>query len=108
MGRRYVWFVYQESYGWAIFMILWGTFVNSSIDNFVKPYLISRESKLLLLLIVLGVTGGITAYGFIGIFIGPPILAVGITLIPAMDRTSGNKYKKSSIRSSSLISKSRP
>jgi predicted PurR-regulated permease PerM len=69
MGRRYVWFVYQESYGWAIFMILWGTFVISSIDNFVKSYLISR--KLSLLLIVLGITGGITAYGFIGIFIAP-------------------------------------
>ncbi|SDX15207.1 AI-2E family transporter [Nitrosomonas communis] len=80
-GGASVWFVYQESYGWAIFMALWGAFVISSIDNFVKPYLISRESKLSLLLIVLGVTGGITAYGFIGIFIGPPILAVGIALI---------------------------
>jgi predicted PurR-regulated permease PerM len=80
-GGASVWFVYQESYGWAILMILCGTFVISSIDNFVKPYLISRESKLSLLLIVLGMTGGITAYRFIGIFVVPPILAVGITLI---------------------------
>lgn len=82
-GGASAWLFYQESYGWAIFMILWGTFVISSIDNFVKPYLISRESNLSFLLIVLGVTGGITVYGFIGIFIGPPMLAVGITLIQA-------------------------
>ena len=80
-GGASVWFLHQESYGWATFMILWGIFVISSIDNFVKPYLISRGSNLSFLLIVLGVTGGIVAYGFIGIFIGPPILAVGITLI---------------------------
>lgn len=80
-GGVSVWFLHQGSYGWAIFMILWGIFVISSIDNFVKPYLISRGSNLSLLLIVLGVTGGIVAYGFIGIFIGPPILAVGITLV---------------------------
>ncbi len=44
-------------------------------------YLISRSSSLPLLLIVLGVFGGIIAFGFIGIFIGPPMLAVGLTLI---------------------------
>ena len=79
-GGASVWFLYQESYGWAIFMVLWGVLVISSIDNFVRPYLISRGSSLSFLLTFLGVTGGIVAYGFIGIFIGPPILAVGIML----------------------------
>lgn len=79
-GGASVWFLYQESYGWAIFMVLWGVLVISSIDNIVRPYLISRGSSLSLLLVFLGVSGGIVAYGFIGIFIGPPILAVGITL----------------------------
>ncbi len=79
-GGASVWFLYQESYGWAIFMVLWGVLVISSIDNFVRPYLISRGSSLSFLLIFLGVSGGIVAYGFIGIFIGPPILAIGITL----------------------------
>lgn len=94
-GGASVWFVFQESYGWAIFMILWGTFVISSIDNFVKPYLISRESKLSFLLIVLGVTGGIIAYGFIGIFIGPPILAVGIALIQLWTERPATNTKSS-------------
>ncbi len=80
-GGAAIWLFYQGSIGWAIFMILWGLLVISSIDNFVKPYLISRSSSLPLLLIVLGVFGGIVAFGFIGIFIGPPMLAVGLTLI---------------------------
>ncbi len=62
-------------------MLLWGLFAISSIDNIVRPYLISHGSRLSLLLTVLGVFGGIAAFGFIGIFIGPPILAVGETLV---------------------------
>jgi predicted PurR-regulated permease PerM len=80
-GGATAWLLYQGSYGWAIFMVLWGVLVISSIDSFVKPYLISRSSSLPLLLITLGVFGGIVAFGFIGIFIGPPILAVGLTLV---------------------------
>jgi predicted PurR-regulated permease PerM len=80
-GGATLWLFYQDSVGWAIFMFVWGLVVISSIDNFVKPYLISRSSSLPLLLIVLGVFGGIIAFGFIGIFIGPPMLAVGLTLI---------------------------
>ena len=62
-------------------MALWGLLAISTIDNFVKPYLISRSSRLPVLLIVLGVFGGVVAFGFIGLFIGPPVLAVGLTLI---------------------------
>jgi predicted PurR-regulated permease PerM len=80
-GGATLWLVYQGQIGWAIFMALWGLLAISSIDNFVKPYLISRSSDLPLLLIVLGVFGGIFAFGFIGIFIGPPVLAVGRTLV---------------------------
>lgn len=80
-GSAAVWLFYQGSIGWAIFLILWGLLVVSSIDNFLKPYLISRTSSLPMLLIVLGVFGGIVTFGFIGIFIGPPILSIGITLL---------------------------
>lgn len=80
-GGVSIWFLYDGSYGWAAFMVLWGVLVISSIDNFVRPYLISRGSNLSFLLVVLGASGGIIAYGFIGIFIGPPILAIGITLV---------------------------
>lgn len=76
-----LWLLYSGSTGWAIFMALWGFIVVSSVDNILKPWLISRESRLPLLLVILGVLGGLTAFGFIGIFLGPTLLAVGFTLI---------------------------
>jgi hypothetical protein len=52
-------------------MVLWGMFGISSVDNFIKPILISRTSSLPLLLIVVGVFGGVLVFGFIGLFLGP-------------------------------------
>lgn len=80
-GGAALWLFYEGSIGWAVFMLIYGLIVISSIDNFVKPYLISRSSSLPILLIVFGVFGGIVAFGFIGVFIGPPMLAVGLTLV---------------------------
>ncbi|MDP2433802.1 MAG: AI-2E family transporter [Pseudomonadota bacterium] len=80
-GGATFWLFNQGDTGWAIFMALWGILVVSSIDNFVKPYLISLGSGFPLLLIILGVFWGVVAFGFIGIFIGPPLLALGLTLV---------------------------
>lgn len=49
-------------------MVLWGMFGISSVDNFVKPVLISRTSSLPLLLIVVGVFCGVLVFGFIGLY----------------------------------------
>lgn len=80
-GGATIWLVIHDETGWAVFMFLWGLLFISTIDNVVKPFLISRSSNLPLLLIVLGVFGGVIAFGFIGVFIGPPVLAVGLTLV---------------------------
>lgn len=82
-GAASLWLFNEGAYGWAIFMVVWGIFAISSIDNVVRPYLITQSNHLSLLLNVLGVFGGIIAFGFIGIFIGPPILVVGLTLVRA-------------------------
>src|SRR6185503_18739177 len=66
------WLFHQGSTGWGIFMIVWGLAV-SSIDNFVKPWLISRGSTMPFLLILFGVLGGAIAFGFIGVFLGPTL-----------------------------------
>ncbi|HUL63543.1 MAG TPA: AI-2E family transporter, partial [Burkholderiaceae bacterium] len=58
----------------------WGTVVISSIDNFLKPILIARGSTLSLGLIFLGVLGGVIAFGFIGVILGPVLLALGLAL----------------------------
>lgn len=75
------WWLYsQGEIGWAIFMAIWGVAVISSVDNLVKPILISRSASLPILLIALGVFGGVLAFGFVGIFLGPVILALALTL----------------------------
>ena len=76
-----VWLVNNDQVGWATFMALWGFFVISGIDNIVKPLLISRGASLPFLLVLLGVFGGILAFGFVGIFLGPTLLAVGFNLV---------------------------
>jgi len=60
-----------------VFLVVYGVLVISSVDNFVKPILMSRAGNLSMLLVVLGVFGGAIAFGFIGLFVGPALLAVG-------------------------------
>ncbi len=56
-------------------------FVISGVDNVLKPYLISRGGNLPLVIVLLGVFGGLLAFGFIGLFIGPTLLAVAYSLL---------------------------
>lgn len=75
------WLVVEERYGWAIFMFVWGLFPVGTVDNFIRPYFISRGARLPLLLVFLGVVGGALAFGLLGLFIGPILLAVLYTLL---------------------------
>jgi predicted PurR-regulated permease PerM len=79
-GGAAAWLYFQGEPGWAIFMVVWGAVVISSIDNFLKPILIARGSTLSLGLIFLGVLGGVIAFGFIGVILGPVLLALGVAL----------------------------
>jgi predicted PurR-regulated permease PerM len=75
-----IWLFAMGQTGWGIFMVLYGVLVISVVDNFIKPIIISRGSKLSFIVMFIGVLGGVTAFGFIGIFIGPTLLAVGFSL----------------------------
>jgi len=80
-GGAAIWLFNQGSTGWGIFMLVWGMFLISGVDNVVKPMLISRGSSLPFLLVLLGVMGGVIAFGFVGLFIGPTLLAVALGLL---------------------------
>ena len=80
-GGAAAWLYSEGQTGWAIFLVLYGLFVISSIDNFVKPILIARGAGMSILLIALGVLGGVLVFGFIGIFLGPVLLALGDMLL---------------------------
>ena len=76
-----IWLFVQGFTGWAIFMGLWGLLVISMVDNVLKPMIISRGSHLPFMLVLLGVLGGVAAFGFVGIFLGPTLLAVGYRMV---------------------------
>ncbi|NMX91567.1 MULTISPECIES: AI-2E family transporter [unclassified Pseudomonas] len=75
------WLVWKGDYTYAVFLGVWGTFIISGVDNVLKPYLISRGGNLPLVIVLLGVFGGLIAFGFIGLFIGPTLLAVAYSLL---------------------------
>jgi len=72
---------HQGEHGWAFFLLGWGIIVVGSSDNFIKPILIGKGSKLPMLLIIIGMIGGAFNFGLLGIFIGPTLLAVAYTLL---------------------------
>jgi len=86
MGPPLIWipaslWVFQHgSVGMGIFMVLWGILAISSVDNFVRPLVISQGNKMPFILIFMGVLGGGLAFGLIGIFLGPTLLAVSYRL----------------------------
>ena len=87
MGPPLIWLpaalmlLFSGDITWGIFLLLWGAFIVSGIDNVMKPYLISRGGSLPLIIVLLGVFGGLIAFGFIGIFLGPTLLAIAYSLI---------------------------
>jgi predicted PurR-regulated permease PerM len=75
------WLYHTGDTGHAIFLGIWGLLLVNTVDNFLRPYLISRGAKLPFALILMGVLGGLLAWGMVGLFIGPTLLAVAYSLI---------------------------
>lgn len=77
-----VWLFWSGQTVWGAVMAVWTIFVGT-IDNVIRPILIKKGAHLPLLLIFAGVIGGLIAFGVIGLFVGPVILAVAYTLLKA-------------------------
>jgi predicted PurR-regulated permease PerM len=75
-GSTSLWLLAQGHHWAAMSLFLWGALVVSWIDNLVRPIVISAKTAIPFLLVLFGVVGGLLAYGFIGLFVGPVILAV--------------------------------
>jgi len=67
-------------YGHAIFLTLWGTIAVGMVDNFLRPLLISGRAEVPTLAVFIGVMGGLQAFGFIGLFVGPIVLGLLVAL----------------------------
>jgi predicted PurR-regulated permease PerM len=89
-----IWLIQKGSFGWGLFVLLWGFLVVSTIDNVLKPLIISQGSHLPFILVLLGVLGGIAAFGLIGVFIGPVLLALGYALATEWSAVTGSALSR--------------
>ncbi len=71
----------EGRYGAAIFLSIWGALLVGLMDNFLKPLLISGRAEIPTLAVFLGVIGGLSAFGPIGMFLGPVLLAMMIAVL---------------------------
>jgi predicted PurR-regulated permease PerM len=76
-----IWLVQQAEPGWAVFLVVWTLAIGLAVDNVLKPIIIGRSSHVPFILIILGVLGGAAAFGLLGVFVGPTLLAVAHTVV---------------------------
>ena len=82
-----IWLYWKEGAVWGTILLVF-LILAITLDNFVRPFLIRKGADLPLILVFSGVIGGLIAFGIIGLFIGPVLLAVAYTLLKAW--VSGN------------------
>ena len=75
-----IWLFATGHKGLGAFLLVW-SILPLTVDNLVRPYLIRKGVDLPMWLIISGVLGGLLAFGVIGLFIGPVVLAVTYTLM---------------------------
>jgi predicted PurR-regulated permease PerM len=85
-----LWLYSQGESVWGTVLLVW-TVALAVMDNFLKPMLIKRGADLPILLIFAGVIGGLLAFGVIGLFVGPVVLAVTYTLLQRWVDTGSEK-----------------
>jgi predicted PurR-regulated permease PerM len=76
-----LWLLAEGKTGHGIFLLAYGTLVVSGADHLIRPYFIARGAQIPFVLTVLGVLGGVFAFGALGIFLGPVLLGVGWMLV---------------------------
>ena len=71
-----LWLFFQGETWRALALLAWGSLIVSWVDNLVRPLVISQATRIPFALVVLGIIGGLLGYGFLGLFLGPVILAI--------------------------------
>ena len=76
-----LWLGLTGHWGAALFLVVWAVAVVSSADNVIRPLFISSRAKITTLPVFIGLLGGIGAFGAIGIFLGPVVMALALALV---------------------------
>ncbi len=80
-GGAAIWLFNEGQVMAAVGMVIWGGVFVSTIDNILRPIIIGAGARLPFMLVLLGVVGGLLAFGLIGLFFGPTLLALGYNLL---------------------------
>lgn len=79
-GSLSIWLMVSGNVWQGVGLMLWGLLLVSWVDNIVRPLVISNATRMPFLLVVFGVLGGVLAFGLVGLFIGPVLLAVSLAI----------------------------
>lgn len=79
-GPAVIWLFIDGRWGFGIFMLAWGLLI-SGLDNVLRPMLISGRARISALAVFIGVLGGISAFGTIGLIAGPVVLSLALALV---------------------------
>ncbi len=73
--------LFAGAYTRAIILIIWGAVIVSSADNFVRPLIIGGRTQIPTIFLFFGILGGLQVYGFLGVFVGPALIAILVAFI---------------------------
>jgi predicted PurR-regulated permease PerM len=79
-GPIALWLLLSDHVWPAVALFAWGVILVHPIDNVIRPLVISNVTQIPFLLVMFGVLGGLAAFGLIGLFMGPVILAIGVAV----------------------------
>ncbi len=79
-GSIAVWMAISGDFWGGVGLAAWGTFLVSWVDNVIRPLVISSATQIPFIIVIFGVLGGLAAFGAVGLFIGPVVLAVALAV----------------------------
>ena len=97
LGPSVAWLFWSESSGTATLLLIW-TVVVIALDNVLRPILMTKGADLPMLLMFSGVIGGLLAFGLIGIFVGPVVLAISYTLLGAWIASNAEEQGRRTVK----------
>ena len=80
---------FRGEWGWTIFLVVWAVGVVGLADNFLRPIFISGRAQISTLPVFIGAVGGVAAFGPIGLFLGPIVIALVLAFIRFAEEDRG-------------------
>ena len=82
-GPAAVWLLSTGHVAKGLVLIALGAVLVGGVDNVLRPVLIGNRTSMGMLLLFIGLLGGVAAFGFIGLVLGPVVIAVALSLFEA-------------------------